>query len=210
MAVEWVNSHTPPDSTHALTRSSLQRMYKTLPDTLRHPATSNEGLLLEHIHTYQTVQRDQQSSGHTLLTAVEEALLVDWIVRQYNMNAPASPDWVRTRARSLIEQSSNEKHNSSLKGWYQSFLHRQPNLSIRIAENMPKSRLSAEQKHANIAHFFSLLREWKHLSKAQIYAADETGVTEDGSRKQAVGVPRGVNRVYRSTFGFYEHISIFS
>ena len=52
VAVEWVNSHTPPDSTHALTRSSLQRMYKTLPDTLRHPATSNEGLLLEHIHTY--------------------------------------------------------------------------------------------------------------------------------------------------------------
>ena len=135
-------------------------------------------------------------------------MLVDWIVRQYNMNAPASPDEVRTRARSLIEQRSNEKHNSSLKGWYQSFLHRQPNLSIRIAENMPKSRLSAEQKHANIAHFFSLLREWKHLSKAQIYAADETGVTEDGSHKQAVVVPRGVNRVYRSTFGFYEHISI--
>lgn len=207
-AVEWVNSHTPPDSAHALTRSSLQRMYKTLPDELRHPSTSSEGLLLEHIHTYQTAQRDQQNSGHTLLTAVEESLLVDWIVRQYNMNAPASPDEVRSRARGLIEQRSQKEYSNSLKGWYQSFLHRQPNLCIRIAENMPKSRLSAEQKHTNIAHFFSLLREWRHLSKSQIYAADETGLAEDGSRRQKVLVPRGVQRVYRSSYGFYEHVSI--
>ena len=201
-AVEWVNSHTPPDSVHVLTRSSLQRMFKTLPDELRHPSTSSEGLLLEHIHTYQTAQRDQQNSGHTLLTAVEESLSVDWIVRQYNMNAPASPDEVRSRARGLIEQRSQKEYSNSLKGWYQSFLHRQPNLCIRIAENMPKNRLSAEQKHTNIAHFFSLLREWRHLSKSQIYAADETGLAEDGSRRQKMLVPRGVQRVYRSRMVF--------
>lgn len=208
MAVEWVNSHTPAESTHKLTRSSLQRMYNTLPDELRHPGTSNEGLLLEHIHAYQTAQRDQQSSGHTLLTAVEEGLLIDWIVRQYNMNAPASPEEIRERARSLIEQRSQQQYDNSLKGWYQSFLQRQPTLSTRIAENMPKTRLSAERKHANIAHFFSLLREWKHLGRSQIYAADETGLSEDGSRKQKVVVPRGVSRVYRTSYGFYEHVSI--
>ena len=208
MAVEWVNSHTPPHSARALTRNSLQRMYATLPASLRHPATSSEGQLLEHIHSYQSAQRERQNSGLSLLTSVEEALLVDWIVRQYNMNAPASPDEVRSRARELIEQRSHERYDCSLKGWYQSFLQRQPGLSVRIAENMPKSRLNAEQKHANITQFFSLLRKWRQLNKSQIYAADETGVTEDGSRKQKVVVPRGVNRVYRSTFGFYEHVSI--
>ena len=46
------------------------------------------------------------------------------------------------------------------------------------------------------------------LKGEQIYAADETGLTEDGSRRQKAVVPKGVGRVYRNSFGFYDHISI--
>ena len=97
-AVRWANTHTPAEDTHVLTKSSLHRMFATLPRSLCHPDTSSEGQLLEHVHVYQASQRQQQNSGLTLLTAVEEALLVDWIVRQSNMNAPASPWEVKDRA----------------------------------------------------------------------------------------------------------------
>lgn len=207
-AVEHVNSRTLSNDTHCLTRSSLQRMFATLPASLRHPTTSSEGQLLEHVHTHQLEQRQQQNSGLTLLSAVEEALLVDWIVRQYNMNAPASPEEVKDRARGLIGERKGEECEQSLRGWYPAFLRRHSGLSIRIPENMPKSRLNAEQKQRNIVHFFSLLRQWKKLKKEQIYAADETGLTEDCSRAQKAIVPKGCGRVYRNSFGFYEHVSI--
>lgn len=51
-AVAHVNSHTQPDDQHALSSSSLKRMYNALPACLRHPATSSEGQLLEHVQTY--------------------------------------------------------------------------------------------------------------------------------------------------------------
>ena len=160
-AVAYVNSLTRPDDPHTLTRSSLQRMYGSLPASLRHPATSSEGQLLEPIHTYQTAKRQQQITGLTLLTAVEEALLVDWIVRQYNMNAPATPEEVRDRARSLMAERTGQLYEHALKRWHTAFLRRHSGLSVRIplAENMPKSRLNSEQKHGHIAHFFSLLRD---------------------------------------------------
>lgn len=207
-AVKWVNARTPAEDTHVLSRSSLQRMYATLPQSLRHPATSSEGQLLEHVHVYQTARRQQQNAGLTLLTAVEESLLVDWIVRQSNLNVPASPWEVKDRAGRLIAERTGQPYTHSLRCWYAGFLRRHPHFSIRVAENMPRSRLNAEQKHANIAHFFSLLRPWRRLKPEQIYAADETGLAEDGSRRQKVIVPKGIGRVFRNSFGFYEHVSI--
>ena len=181
-AVDYVNDLTPPGDTHVLSRSSLRRMFVTLPPSLLHPDTSSEGQLLEHVQTHQSAQRQQKSAGLSLLTAVEEALLVDWVVRQYNMNAPASPEEVKDRARSLVQERTGEQYESSLRRWYDAFHRRQSGLSLRQPENMPRSWLNAEAKHANIAHFFSLLRAYRTLKPAQIYAADETGLTEDGSR----------------------------
>ena len=93
IASRWSGSTATLCRKHAQAHSQLPPAH--VPNAARHsPSPSNvqRGLLLEHIHSYQTAQRDQQSSGHTLLTAVEESLLVDWIARQYNMNAPASPE----------------------------------------------------------------------------------------------------------------------
>lgn len=207
-AVAHVNSHNLHDDEHVLSRSALKRMYNTLPASLRHPSTSSEGQLLEHVQTYQSAHREQQNSGLTLLTAVEEALLVDWVVRQYNMNVPATPEEVKDRARRLVAERQGEQYESSLRQWYDAFLRRNPGLSVRQPENMPKSRLSAEAKHANIANFFSLLANYRSLQPEQMYAADETGLTEDGSREQKAIVPKGTGRVYRNSFGFYEHVSI--
>ena len=207
-AVNWVNSNTPVEDTHRLSRGTLLRMYDTLPPLLQHPKTSSQGLLLQHIHTHQAAMREEQYAGQTLLTAVEEALLVDWIVRQYNMNAPASPEEVKQRAQQLMEQRTGKPYELSMRRWYEAFYRRHPDLTVRIPENMPRSRLNAEQKHRNIAHFFSLLRSWQMLKPEQIYAADETGLAEDGSRRSKAVVPKGVRRVYRNSFGFYEHVSI--
>ena len=52
---------TQPDDQHAHSRSTLKRMYNTLPASLRHPATSSEGQLLEHVQTYHTERRQQQN-----------------------------------------------------------------------------------------------------------------------------------------------------
>ena len=207
-AVEWANSHTPSADTHCLSRSSFKRMYDSLPPSLLDSATSSEVLLLQHVQIQQGEARQQLTTGLTMLTAVEEALLADWIVRQYNMNAPASPLEIRERARGLLLERSGKFYDSSLRRWYDLFMRRYSTLSVRVAENMPKSRLTAEQKQNKIAHFFTLLAEWKHLKPEQIYASDETGLSEDGSRRQKVVVPKGSRRVYRNSFGFYEHVSI--
>ena len=164
-AVRWVNAHRLPGETHKLSRSSLLRMFATVPQSLRHPATSSEGQLLEHVHSYQSAQRKVQNLGKSLLTIVEEELLVDWIVRQCNMNAPASPEEVKDRARGLVEQRTGQKYETPLRSWYAAFLRRHPDLSVRIPENMPKSRLNAEQKHANIAHFFSIVAQLAHVER---------------------------------------------
>ena len=78
--------------------------------------------------------------------------MVNWIVQQYNMNSPASPEEVRFRARSLLEERSREQYHSSLTAHSKAGIGHffdATGLSERIAENMPKSRLSAEHKHAD-------------------------------------------------------------
>lgn len=140
-----------------------------------------------------------------MLTAVEEELLVQWAVREYNMNLPVTKWELKVRARELYLQRTGVVWTGLLRNWYYAFMRRHPALSVRLPENMSKVRLMAELRDQNIAHFFALLLPWKSLPSAQIYAADETGLNGDGSRTEKVIVPIGARRVYRKSVGYYEH-----
>ena len=62
-----------------------------------------------------------------------------------------------------MEEQSGQKYVQSLIYWYEGFLRRHPGSFVRTVENIPKSRLNAKQKATNIAHFFSLLRQYESL-----------------------------------------------
>lgn len=207
-AVEFVNELSDDYKPHVLSRSSLHDMYTSLPAPLRHPATSSEGQLLQHIHCLQAGQRVGRTVGQTMLTAVEEELLVQWIVREYNMNLPVTKWELKARARELYRERTGCEWEGLLRNWYFAFMRRHTEMSLRLPENMSKVRLVAESRDANIAQFFALLLPWKQLPCAQIYAADETGLSGDGSRTEKVIVPVGSRRVYRKSVGYYEHTSI--
>jgi len=143
-----------------------------------------------------------------MLTLVEEELLVEWMQREYNRNAPVTAEEAKVQTRIILKARTGEEYTGSLRYWYESFHARHPELTVRVAEVMSSSRLNAEAKEKNIAHFFTLLKAFSHLKPEQIYAADETGLDGDGSRVQHVIVPTNTSRVYRKGSSYREHTSI--
>jgi hypothetical protein len=203
-----VNAMSIHIQSHTIHASSVGRMYQRLPLLLRCPVTSTDARLLDFLHRTQTEQRQSTARGASLLTSVEEELLVQWMQREVNMNAPITPEEAKDQARLIIKQRTGQEYTGSLKYWYTAFRGRHPELTERIAEVMPSSRLNAEQKEGNIARFFALLARFRHLTPSQIYAADETGLDGDGSRRQKVIVPTNTPRVYRKGSSYREHTSI--
>lgn len=125
-----VNAKSGSVASHLLHRSSVQRMYKKLPPELRHSPSSNEVLLLDFIQQDQATQRAKQMNGSTLLTAVEEELMVLWMQRELNMNAPITPEEAKDHARTIIAARVGGEYDGSLRGWYTCFLDRYPELSV--------------------------------------------------------------------------------
>jgi hypothetical protein len=203
-----VNAMSTTIQPHTIHASSVGRMYRRLPPDLRSPITSTEARLLEFLHTDQSQRREEMGSGPSLLTSVEEELLVQWMQREVNMNAPITSEEAKDQARLIIKGRTGVEYTGSLRHWYSAFRARHPELTERAAEIMPSSRLNAELKEGNIAHFFTLLARFRHLTPSQIYAADETGLDGDGSRRQKVIVPTNTRRVYRKGSSYREHTSI--
>ena len=207
-AAAHVNALSTTIKPHVIHYSSVYRTWKRLPEALRCPSTSTEALLLDFLHADQSNRKGDMASGSTVLTSVEEELFVQWMQREVNMNAPITPEEAKEQARLIIEQRTGAVYTGSLRYWLAAFRKRHPELTARIAEVMPSSRLNAEQKEGNIARFFTLLAQFRHLTPSQIYAADETGLDGDGSRRQKVIVPTGTPRVYRKGSSYREHTSI--
>ena len=200
-----VNALSTTIEPHTIHASSVQRMKGRLPPHLLSPLSSTEALLLEFIQFDQCRSRREMGNGSTLLSQVAEELLVQWMQREYNRNAPVTAEEAKVQARIILKDGTGEEYRGSLRYWYESFHSRHPELTVRVAEVMSSSRLNAEGKEKNIAHFFSLLKTFSHLRPKQIYAADETGLDGDGSRIQKVIVPTNTPRVYRKGSSYREH-----
>jgi hypothetical protein len=96
----------------------------------------------------------------------------------------------------------------SMEYWYQGFLHRHPDLSLRICQNVKKVRLTAQEDEARIAHYYTLLERYRHLPPEQVYAADETGLDGDGARRSKVVAVKGLKRPSQQQDSYREHTSL--
>lgn len=88
-ATAYVNAQSGRLSDESIvTRSSLHRLHQSLPVHLRDPLLATEGALLAFIQERQSEQRAALSSGHALLTDLEEELLVQWLGAMAEINLP--------------------------------------------------------------------------------------------------------------------------
>ena len=100
-AVAYVNGH-DATATHALTRSTLDRVFHTLPPHLLHPATCTEAALVDFIHDQQCETRTVPGGGTSLLTVLEEGLLVDYIQFRHSSNTSIGAEVIKAAAIRLL------------------------------------------------------------------------------------------------------------
>jgi hypothetical protein len=206
-----VNKQSPPDSPHKLAKSTLHRLFTSLPPSLITEclASSNSDvLIMDFIQNQQSEQRRELVSTLTLLTSAEEALLVQWIELRSDMNNAAEREEVISQARLIVERERQIECTSSMRGWFEGFMRRHPHLTSRISQGVKEVRLTAQANEDNIANYFRLLKQFIHLRPEQIYAADETGLDGDGARKPKVIVPKGTKRPTQQQDSYREHTSI--
>ena len=195
-------------TTSAVTKSSLHRLYQSLPASLRDPAVVTEASLLEFIQLQQAQQRVSISDGLSLLTQVEEELLAQWVVAMWEINYPVTRSGLKDRALLVINAQRGTSSTQSLDHWYKNFRWRHPELQERVTQNVSKCRLLAQQRDDNIAHYYSLLARYKDLPPAQIFAGDETGLDGDGARGEQRLAPTGASRVCTQLDSYREHTSL--
>jgi hypothetical protein len=191
-----------------VSKSSLQRLYQSLPASLREADNTNEASVLDFIQQQQEQQRVGISQGLSLLTLVEEELIVQWVGAMWEINWPVTRSAIKDRARLVITVQRGSAYTKPLRKWYSSFRGRHPELCDRVAQNVSKARLLAQDREDNIAHYFSLLADYKDLPPAQIFAGDETGLDGDGAREVDVVVPTGATRVSKQLDSYREHTSL--
>lgn len=79
----------------------------------------------------------------TILTAAEEAILVEWILSLANMHYPITKDQLIDSVEHIIRETKRPnpfKENRPGRKWYQAFLKRHPELSERVAQNLTTAR----------------------------------------------------------------------
>lgn len=86
---------------------------------------------------------------NTVLTEKEEKDIVDWLlyvsVRGFPVTASELKDCVKTML-DLQQRETIFKENRPGRSWFRSFLRRNETLSVRLAENLSKSRASVTKE----------------------------------------------------------------
>jgi hypothetical protein len=102
-AASWVNAQAANVKRHRVTRTTLHRLYTSLPETLRTAHTSSEVLLLDHLQQLHSSQRQQLSCSLSLLTPLEDEMLAQWVQQRCNMFQSPGPDEVIDHARMILK-----------------------------------------------------------------------------------------------------------
>jgi hypothetical protein len=208
-AAEYVNAQSGTLSKdHVITRTTLSRVYNSLPAQLQSPLHASEGALLNFLQQHQSDQRAILSGSLSLLTQLEEELLAQWLVEMSKINLPLDVPRVIEEARRIVELQRGTAPSSSMVKWYRGFKRRHPGLTERICQDISKQRITAQQNDANIANYFRLLFPFRDLPPSQIYAGDETGLDGDGARRPKVVAQCGSARVTQELDSYREHTSL--
>jgi hypothetical protein len=208
-ACEYVNAQSGAlGKDHVITKTTLSRLYHSLPDALRSPLHASEGALLNFLQEQQSAQRANLSRSQSLLTQLEEELFAQWLVEMGKINLPLDVPRVIEEARRIVELQRGIAPSSSMIKWYRGFKRRHPGLTERICQDISKQRITAQQNEANIANYFHLLSAFRELPRSQIYAGDETGLDGDGARRPRVVTQCGIARVTQELDSYREHTSL--
>lgn len=84
----------------------------------------------------------------TVLSAEEEAIIVRWILHLSKRGFPVTKTQLLNNVTYLIKQLGRKTpfaNGQPGRHWYESFLRRHPEISIRVAQNLPKSRASVTE-----------------------------------------------------------------
>jgi hypothetical protein len=113
-ACTWVNKHSRVGTPHVLTKSTLQRLHRSLPPHLLSPYTSSSNTeveIMDFIQQQQTEQRQNRAASHSLLTDLEDDLLVQWIQARGNMNLCPEKEEIIDHARLILLRSRNIEYD---------------------------------------------------------------------------------------------------
>lgn len=102
---------------------------------------------------YTTLQRyvkgDYVPKGrHTVLSATEEQQIIHWILDMSKQGFPISPAELKDTVQMVLDQNGRETvfgNNRPGRDWFKRFMQRHPALSIRLAENLNKSRAAVTE-----------------------------------------------------------------
>ena len=130
------------------------------------------------------VSIDCRSGPPTVLTSEEEARLAEYCVSMADMGFGLTREGIMAMAYAIVEKTGRNhpfKSGHAGRGWYESFMSRQPLLTLRTPQAMSYARAVCANKE-RINDFFAKLGaifgRLNLISKpGQIFNADETGVT---------------------------------
>jgi hypothetical protein len=208
-AVDYANDHSGGlTKINLLNKPTLHRLHHLLPEQLRSPLHATEATLLAFLQEHQAQRRANYSQTQSLLTQLEEELLVQWLVQMAKINLPIDRARLIEEARRVVKAQRGTAPASTMVKWYRGFRRRHPAVTDRICQDISKQRITAQENEANVAHYFSLLRDYRDMPPTQIYAGDETGLDGDGSRRPRVLTQRGTLRVTQQLDSYHEHTSL--
>jgi len=123
--------------TNRVSRTTLHKLYHSLPEQLRSPLHASEAALLNFIQQQQCIQRSKLKQSHQMLTQLEEELLCQWLVEMDKVNLPLSAPRIIQEARRIIEIQTGTAKTSSMKSWYRLFKQRHPELTECVCRDTP-------------------------------------------------------------------------
>lgn len=154
--------------TNALSAVRSGMPVKTASKTFKVPKTTL-------LYKFKGINPESRKMGPaTIFSKTEEDLLVTWITSMAKSGFPISKDIFLSSASKLAKElKKNFKNNMPGRKWYEGFLRRHPELSLRTPQNLTMSRASV--KKIQIRRRFIEVYEF-------LEAADLTTVLQDPTR----------------------------
>ena len=158
------------------------------------------------------VQHGTHPGVSTVLTVQEENSLVNYLLHMAQCGFPLTRTMVKAYAWSMAKCSGTAHRFHPEYGpgdhWWSLFKKRHPELALRTADSLERSRAEALNPDV-VKEYFDLRLDSNNLLRRprQIYNCDETSLLLDYSREKVVAA-KGSKNIYRQSHGTTEHITM--